>query len=133
MELETSEALEKELNNRIRELQESLRCAMEKAQDASEAKSRFLSNVSHDIRTPLTAIMGLVDIAVEHIDERDRVKECFDKVQLSSHHLLNLVNDVLDMSKIESGQINCAASRSTCMSSWKRSGPSCVRKPIRSI
>lgn len=56
--------------------------------------------------TPLTAIMGLVDIAVEHIDERDRVKECFDKVQLSSHHLLNLVNDVLDMSKIESGQIN---------------------------
>ena len=62
-------------------------------------KSRFLSNVSHDIRTPLTAIMGLVDIAVEHIDERDRVKECFDKVQLSSHHLLNLVKDVLDMSK----------------------------------
>lgn len=99
-------AVIKRKNRQERELQESLRCAMEKAQDASEAKSRFLSNVSHDIRTPLTAIMGLVDIAVEHIDERDRVKECFDKVQLSSHHLLNLVNDVLDMSKIESGQIN---------------------------
>lgn len=93
-------------NRQQEELQESLRRAVQSAQEASEAKSRFLSNVSHDIRTPLTAIMGLTDIALEHADERDRVMESLEKVQLSSHHLLNLVNDVLDMSKIESGQID---------------------------
>lgn len=93
-------------NRQQEELQESLRCAVQSAQEASEAKSRFLSNVSHDIRTPLTAIMGLTDIAIEHADEQDRVMESLEKVQLSSHHLLNLVNDVLDMSKIESGQID---------------------------
>lgn len=93
-------------NRQQEELQESLRRAVESAQEASEAKSRFLSNVSHDIRTPLTAIMGLTDIAIEHADECDRVMESLEKVQLSSHHLLNLVNDVLDMSKIESGQID---------------------------
>lgn len=89
-------------------LQESLRRAVDSAQEANEAKSRFISNVSHDIRTPLTAIMGLTDIALEHVDERERVMESLEKVQLSSHHLLNLVNDVLDMSKIESGQIDLA-------------------------
>ncbi len=92
-------------NRQQEELQESLRRAVQSAQEASEAKSRFLSNVSHDIRTPLTAIMGLTDIALEHADERDRVMESLEKVQLSSHHLLNLVNDVLDMSKLEAGQM----------------------------
>lgn len=96
-------------NRQQEELQVSLRRAVASAQEASEAKSRFLSNVSHDIRTPLTAIMGLTDIAMENVDDRARVKESLDKVQLSSHHLLNLVNDVLDMSKIESGQIDLAS------------------------
>lgn len=93
-------------NNQQRALQESLRCALEAAQEANEAKSRFLSNVSHDIRTPLTAIIGLANIASEHEDDRERVQESISKIKLSSHHLLNLVNDVLDMSKIESGQID---------------------------
>lgn len=93
-------------NRQQEQLQESLRRAVASAQEASEAKSRFLSNVSHDIRTPLTAIMGLTDIALEHADDSVRVRESLGKVQLSSHHLLNLVNDVLDMSKIESGQID---------------------------
>ncbi|CVH74882.1 Autoinducer 2 sensor kinase/phosphatase LuxQ [Coriobacteriaceae bacterium CHKCI002] len=87
-------------------LQVSLRHALEREQEANEAKSRFLSNVSHDIRTPLTAIIGLTDISIEHAAERDRVSESLAKIKLSSHHLLNLVNDVLDMSKIESGRID---------------------------
>lgn len=96
-------------NRQQEELQESLRRAVATALDASEAKSKFLSNVSHDIRTPLTAIMGLTDIAYEHADDEKRVRESLGKVQLSSHHLLNLVNDVLDMSKIESGQIDLSS------------------------
>lgn len=96
-------------NRQQEKLQESLRRAVDSAQEANEAKSRFISNVSHDIRTPLTAIMGLTDIAMEHVDDCARVRESLGKVQLSSHHLLNLVNDVLDMSKIESGQLNLAS------------------------
>ena len=96
-------------NRKEERLQESLRRAVDTAQEASEAKSRFLSNVSHDIRTPLTAIMGLTDIALEHVSDEERVVESLQKMQLSSHHLLNLVNDVLDMSKIESGQIDLAS------------------------
>lgn len=93
-------------NRQQEQLQESLREALEAAQEANEAKSRFLSNVSHDIRTPLTAVIGLTDIALEHAEEPGRVSESLAKIKLSSHHLLNLVNDVLDMSKIESGQID---------------------------
>lgn len=96
----------KRKNREQEKLQESLRRAVASAQEANEAKSRFLSNVSHDIRTPLTAIMGLTDIAMDHVDDSKRVAETLGKVQVSSHHLLNLVNDVLDMSKIESGQID---------------------------
>lgn len=96
-------------NKEQEKLQESLRCAVASAQEANEAKSRFLSNVSHDIRTPLTAIMGLTDIAMEHTDDSERVAESLEKVLVSSHHLLNLVNDVLDMSKIESGQIDLSS------------------------
>lgn len=96
----------KRKNREQEKLQESLRRAVASAQEANEAKSRFLSNVSHDIRTPLTAIIGLTDIAVEHANDSERVIETLEKVQVSSHHLLNLVNDVLDMSKIENGQID---------------------------
>jgi len=72
---------------------------------ATEAKSEFLSNMSHDIRTPMNAIVGMTAIATSHIDDKEQVKNCLRKITLSSRHLLGLINDVLDMSKIESGKM----------------------------
>lgn len=86
-------------------LQRSLEEALEAAQQANAAKSQFLSNMSHDIRTPLNAIIGLTAIAGTHTDDPERVKECLSKITVSSKHLLGLINDVLDMSMIESGKI----------------------------
>lgn len=82
-----------------------LREALISAKLASEAKSRFLSNMSHDIRTPMNAIMGMTSIALNHIDDRDKVQSCLDKISVSANHLLRLINEVLDMSYIESGKI----------------------------
>ncbi|MCQ4637366.1 response regulator [Anaerovorax odorimutans] len=82
-----------------------LRSALENAKAANEAKSQFLSNMSHDIRTPMNAIVGMTAIAKAHLDDRARIKDCLKKIDLSSTHLLNLINDVLDMSKIESGKL----------------------------
>ena len=76
------------------------------AESANQAKSTFLFNMSHDIRTPMNAIIGFTDIAVKHIDDREHVLESLRKVKLSSNHLLTLVNDVLDMSRIEAGTVN---------------------------
>ena len=73
--------------------------------DASKAKSEFLANMSHDIRTPMNAIVGMTAVATAHIDEREQVQNCLRKITLSSKHLLGLLNDVLDMSKIESGKL----------------------------
>ncbi len=73
--------------------------------DASKAKSEFLANMSHDIRTPMNAIVGMTAIATAHINEREQVQNCLRKITLSSKHLLGLLNDVLDMSKIESGKL----------------------------
>ncbi len=73
------------------------------AEAANRAKSSFLFNMSHDIRTPMNAIIGFTDIAEKHIDDKERVLESLEKVKLSSAHLLSLVNDVLDMSRVESG------------------------------
>lgn len=93
-------------NNRKRmQLKESLREALAQAQNANKAKSQFLSSMSHDIRTPLNAIVGLTAIADSHIDDPHRVRECLSRIQVSSHHLLELINDILDMNKIESGKI----------------------------
>lgn len=78
---------------------------------ASLAKSRFLSNMSHDIRTPMNAIVGMTQIAREHADDPAAVSGCLDKIANSSAHLLNLVNDVLDMSRIESGRMELASER----------------------
>ena len=78
---------------------------MEESQKAIKAKSEFLSNMSHDIRTPLYAVVGYTEIAKRNCDDRKKLMECFGKIKLSSNHLLNLINDVLDMSKIESGKI----------------------------
>ena len=77
----------------------------EEALAANRAKSEFLSNMSHDIRTPMNAIIGMVTIAGANVDNRDKVLECLRKINLSSKHLLGLINDVLDMSKIESGKL----------------------------
>ena len=79
--------------------------ALEQARHAADAKSAFLSNMSHDIRTPMNAIMGFAGIASEHLDDPDKVRSCLDKIIASSNHLLQLINNVLDMSRIESGRM----------------------------
>lgn len=75
------------------------------AEEANKAKSEFLSNMSHDIRTPMNAIVGMTAIAVANIDNKQQVADCLKKISLSSRHLLGLINDVLDMSKIASGKM----------------------------
>ncbi|USF29379.1 response regulator [Clostridium sp. MD294] len=79
--------------------------AKKEAVEANKAKSEFLSNMSHDIRTPMNGIVGMTAIAVANINDTTRVKDCLTKITLSSKHLLGLINDVLDMSKIESGRL----------------------------
>ncbi len=85
----------------MKELEE----ARQAAEEASRSKSEFLSNMSHDIRTPMNAIVGMTAIASAHIDDPQQVRNCLKKITLSSKHLLGLINDVLDMSKIESGKM----------------------------
>ena len=75
------------------------------AESANLAKSRFLSNMSHDIRTPMNAIIGMTAIAAERMDDPKRVRDCLKKIELSSRLLVGLINDILDMSKIESGKM----------------------------
>lgn len=82
--------------------------ALLQANKANRAKSVFLSNMSHDIRTPMNAIVGFTNLAINHIECREEVEEYLGKIQTSGKHLLNLINDVLDMSRIESGKIHLA-------------------------
>ena len=84
---------------------ETLREAIKAAEVANQAKSEFLSRMSHDIRTPMNAIMGMTTIASMHIDEEKKVLECLDKIKTASKHLLELINEVLDLSRIESGKM----------------------------
>ena len=79
--------------------------AREIAETANRAKSEFLSNMSHDIRTPMNAIVGMTTIAKSHIDDKETVEDCLRKISLSSKQLLGLINDILDMAKIESGKM----------------------------
>ncbi len=79
--------------------------ALESAQQASRAKSSFLSQISHEIRTPMNGIIGMTAIARKYVDEPEKLTDCLDKIDLSSGYLLSLLNDVLDMSRIESGKI----------------------------
>lgn len=88
------------------EKKKALEEAFEAANRASHAKSDFLSKMSHDIRTPMNAIIGMTAIAAAHIDDKERVQDALGKITSSSRHLLSLINEVLDMSKIESGKIN---------------------------
>ena len=85
--------------------QQLLQEALAEAEHASRAKTTFLSNRSHDIRTPLNAIIGFTSIAASHIDNKERVQDCLEKIMSSSNHLLSLINDILNMSRIESGKI----------------------------
>ena len=89
----------------LREQMAELEKARKEAVHANKAKSEFLSNMSHDIRTPMNAIVGMTAIATANIDDKQQVQNCLKKITLSSRHLLGLINDVLDMSKIESGKL----------------------------
>ncbi|MCR4891864.1 MAG: response regulator [Lachnospiraceae bacterium] len=80
--------------------------ALKQAEAANVAKTEFLSSMSHDIRTPMNGIIGMTAIAGSHIDDKERVLDCLRKITTASKHLLNLINEVLDMSKIESGKID---------------------------
>lgn len=82
-----------------------LKDALAKAENASKAKSEFLSNISHDLRTPMNAVMGMTDIALNHIGDMGRVKACLTRIDTAAKYLLSLINDVLDMSYIESGKM----------------------------
>ena len=88
-----------------KQVNQALSDAVAAAETANRAKSTFLSNMSHDIRTPMNAIIGFTTLAVSHLDDKDRMKEYLTKILASGNHLLSLINDILDMSRIESGKI----------------------------
>ena len=87
-------------------MNQALSEAVHAAETANQAKSTFLSNMSHDIRTPMNAIIGFTTLAVSNIDNQERVRDYLGKILSSSNHLLSLINDILDMSRIESGKIH---------------------------
>ncbi|MDL2317860.1 response regulator [Eubacteriales bacterium OttesenSCG-928-A19] len=87
-----------------RKMEAQLLMAKQEAEDANVSKSIFLSNMSHEIRTPMNAIIGMTRMA-KASDNVDKIKECLEKTELSSNHLLNIINDILDLSKIESGKV----------------------------
>ena len=89
-----------------KQINQALSDAVAAAETANRAKSTFLSNMSHDIRTPMNAIIGFTTLALSNLDDRERVKDYLAKTLASSNHLLSLINDVLDMSRIESGKIH---------------------------
>ena len=97
--------IDRQKSERLRQ-QEALRESYRYAEAASRAKSEFLSRMSHDIRTPMNAIIGMTAIAGAHLEESGRVKDCLGKIATASRHLLDLINEVLDMSKIESGAVD---------------------------
>lgn len=89
----------------LEEAHKALEIAYAAAEDANAAKTDFLSRMSHDIRTPMNAIIGMTTIAEKNIEDKDKIQDCLHKINISSQHLLGLINDVLDMSKIESGKM----------------------------
>ena len=93
------------------QLLDAVKLASAQAREASQAKSRFLSSMSHDIRTPLNAIVGMTQIARMHLPEQGKVEECLEKIEVASGHLLRLVEEVLDMSRIESGRMELSEER----------------------
>ena len=95
----------KELMQQLAHQQESLSVALEEANQANKAKTAFLSNMSHEIRTPMNAIIGLDKIALSDPDLPEKTREYLEKIGLSAQHLLSIINDILDMSRIESGRM----------------------------
>lgn len=95
----------KETAEKLKEQRSLLEKALAKAQKASEAKTIFLNNISHDIRTPMNAIIGFTNLASTHLDNLELVRDYLGKITTASNHLLGLINDVLDMSHIESGKV----------------------------
>lgn len=104
-----ADKLIKKQKKELEERQLLLVRAVEEANRANSAKTEFFSNMSHDIRTPMNAIMGFSKLATEEIDNKDSVAFYLDKITSSSEHLLNLINDILDMSRIESGKMEVSA------------------------
>ena len=94
-----------QVNDELRQAQDIAAEALQSAERASKAKTDFLANMSHDIRTPMNAIIGFTSLAATHIDNRKQVLDYLKKISTSSQHLLSLINDVLDMSRIESGKV----------------------------
>ena len=95
-----------DLIKKERKQEMALQAAFDAAEAANRAKSEFLSNMSHDIRTPMNGIIGMTAIAATHIDDKERVQDSLQKITRASKHLLSLINEVLDMSKIESGKVD---------------------------
>jgi PAS domain S-box-containing protein len=96
---------EKKMEERLEKQTIDLQDALAAAQHANRAKTTFLNNMSHDIRTPMNAIIGFTSLAATHIDNTEQVQDYLAKITTSSNHLLSLINDVLDMSRIESGKV----------------------------
>ena len=91
--------------NHILNINRKLRHAVDLAERANMAKTQFLSSMSHDIRTPMNAVIGMTEIAKHHLDDSEYVEDCLNKVSISGKHLLTLINDILDISKVESGKM----------------------------
>ena len=89
----------------ILNINRQLRVAVSEAEKASRAKTQFLSSMSHDIRTPLNAVLGMTELAQSHLNDGSYVQECLRKISLSGNHLLTLINDILEISRVESGKI----------------------------
>ena len=94
-----------QLNTELNQSREELRCALDAAEQASRAKTTFLNSMSHDIRTPLNAVLGFATLAQHNLQDPAKVQDYLAKILLSGRHLLALINDVLDMSRIESGKV----------------------------
>ena len=103
--LEATLDIERKMDKELREQQEQLSLALAAAQQANRAKTMFLNNMSHDIRTPMNAIIGFTSLAASSVNQPEKIKEYLKKISISSEHLLSLINDVLDMSRIESGKV----------------------------
>ncbi|GGJ86455.1 PAS domain-containing hybrid sensor histidine kinase/response regulator [Parabacteroides faecis] len=96
---------QRELQKKLEEQSQLLKDALDFAEKANQAKSDFLARMSHDIRTPMNAIVGMTAIAGAHVDDHERVHDCLKKITSASNLLLSLINEILDMSKIESGRL----------------------------
>ena len=94
-----------DLHQREQQEMDRLKAAYEEAETANKAKTAFLSRMSHDIRTPINGIMGMLQIIGRNREDHEKVDDCLEKIQISSEHLLALINDVLDMSKLEAGKV----------------------------